>query len=475
MRRATAATLFSGLVCGCAVPLPPGPAPQAIELPAAWSADPAAFTAGAARLDDEALRSWWRRFGDAQLDDWQQRALSGNARIQLAQAAWLQARAQRDAAVAALSPTLDASVSAQRGRAGGQSTGNRLESGLQGRWAPDVFGAQRSAVDAAEAAVAVVAATLGDTQVQVAAEVTLAWLQLRGTMARQVIARENLASQQETLQITDWRHQAGLVSLLALEQARAAVAQTEALLPALLTLVQQRRHALAVLAGLPPAALALPEIEASDLVRQPQALADTFVPDAPADTLRRRADVRAAEYEVAAALALVDQAEALRRPSFSIGGSLGLSAVTLGAMTQGASVVASLLGGISLPIFDGGAGRAQVLAQQAALAQAQQRHRAAVLGALQQVEDALVALRGDRLRLQSLSAAAAAAARAADIARLPFGSGLVDFQTVLETQRTQFSTQDAVVGAATDIGIDHVNLFKALGGGWRPLPITDLP
>ncbi len=456
------------LVSGCASPLPPAAAPAAVHVPAAWSSDD---VPGGATIDDDTLRAWWRRFGDPELDAWAQRALSGNARIALARASLLQARAQRDLAAAALSPTLEASASAQRGRAGGQSTGNRLEAALQGGWSPDVFGARRAALDAADAGVAASAATLGDTQVLVAAEVALAWLQLRGTLARQGIARDNLASQQETQQITDWRRQAGLVSLLALEQARAAVAQTQAVLPALETQARQRRHALAVLAGQAPGAGPLPGAATAAPPRE----LDAVVPDAPAETLRRRADVRAAERQVAAALSRVDEAEAQRRPSFSIGGSLGLSAITLGALTQGGSVVASLLGSISLPIFDGGAGRALVLSQQAALAQAQQQHRAAVLTALQQVEDALVALRGDRLRLQSLRTAAAAAATAADLARQQFGTGLVDFQTVLETQRTQFSTQDAVVAAATDIGIDHVNLFRALGGGWRPGPNTEPP
>ena len=198
--------------------------------------------------------------------------------------------------------------------------------------------------------------------------------------------------------------------------------------------------------------------------------AGPLVPRIPADTLRQRADVRAAERQVAAALARVGQAEAQRWPSFSIGGSLGLSAVSVAALTNGASVLGSLLASVSLPVFDGGAARAQVRAQQAALEQAQQGYRAAVLGALKDVEDALVALRGDRLRLASLRIAADAAGTAARLARQRFSSGLVDFQTVLETQRNQLATEDSVVGARTDIANDQVRLFTALGGGW---PITD--
>ena len=95
-------------------------------------------------------------------------------------------------------------------------------------------------------------------------------------------------------------------------------------------------------------------------------------------------------------------------------------------------------------------------------------YRAAVLSALQQVEDALLALQGARLRLASLRLAADAASSAAQLARQRYSSGLIDFQTVLETQRTQFATQDGVASANAEVGSDQVRLFKALGGGWSP-------
>jgi len=195
----------------------------------------------------------------------------------------------------------------------------------------------------------------------------------------------------------------------------------------------------------------------------------------PAETLRQRADVRAAEYQVAAALARVGQARAQRWPSFSIGGSLGVGTAAGGAIGTGSAVLASLLASVTLPLFDGGARRAQVRVQQAALAQAEQVYRAAVLGALQQVEDARVALHGDRLRLDSLQRASVAAADAAGLARQRYRSGLIDFQSVLETQRTQFATEDGVASARADLGRDQVQLFKALGGGWSDDPGVPSP
>lgn len=449
----------------------------AIDIPAAWSGTDAAG-GGALAVGSESLLAWWQRFDDPLMSDVLGLALTSNNRIHGAQAALRQARALRDVAAAGLLPTVGASASAQRGTAGGNSTGNRLQAGLDAQWVPDLFGARRGGLDAADAAAAASAATLGDTQVQVASELALNVIALRAMQARWSIAAANLASQQETLQITDWRQQAGLVTVLELEQARAAAAQTQSLLPALQTGIQQTAHALAVLAGQPPAALfgRLVPVPATGVASfaVPAARTDPL-PDIPAQTLRQRADVRTTEYQVAAALARVGQAQAQQWPSFAIGGSIVSSAVTLAALSHGASAISSLVASVSLPLLDGGAARAQVRAQQAALEQTQQTYRAAVLGALRDVEDALVALSNDRQRLAHLRVAADAAATAALLARQRFSSGLVDFQTVLETQRNQLSTQDAVVGASADVGRDQVRLFTALGGGWQPDPSNNNP
>jgi NodT family efflux transporter outer membrane factor (OMF) lipoprotein len=255
-----------------------------------------------------------------------------------------------------------------------------------------------------------------------------------------------------------------MVTVLEVEQARAATEQTSALLPTLLTATEQNRHALAVLTGQPPAALATLLAAAIPVPQAEAALAMSI----PAETLRQRADVRAAELKVAAALARVDQADAARLPNFALSGSLGLNALSLSTLTNGASVVSSLFASMAAPIFDGGAARAQVRAQRAAYDQARLTYEATVLTALKDVEDALIALQGDRQRLTNLRNAGDAAATAALLARQRYSSGLVDFQVVLETQRTLLSTQDSVANANADVSSDHVRLYKALGGGWRP-------
>lgn len=434
-------------------------ADAAIIIPAAWTTPHIV-----ASVVSPALALWWLHFDDPLLARLVEQALLANTSVNSAQAALRRARALRDVSAAGLLPALGSSASAQHSRTDGNSNGDIFKAGLDASWELDIFGVNRNTLTASEATARASAASLGDVQVSIAAEVAINYISLRGAQARLAIAEANLASQLETLQITQWRLQAGLVTSLEAEQARAAAAQTSALIPAFQTSIEQTRHALAVLTGQPPAALANVLAAAGPI---PQA-ADDLALSIPAETLRQRPDVRAAEYRVTATEALVAKADAERMPSFKLGGSLGLNALTLGGLTHGAAVVSALLASVALPVFDGGALRAQVRAQQAALEQAQFEYQATILTALKDVENALVALRGYRERLLHLQQAAEAAGNAALMARQRFNGGLIDFQIVLETQRTQRNTQDAVADASTELGAEYVRLYKALGGGWLP-------
>lgn len=447
----------------CVSMAPSSPALPDIVVPAAWSAAAAKSAAGAEN-GNAALALWWQRFDDSLLDALITQALQANTSVNSAQAALAQARALRDVAAAGLLPSVTGSASAKRSKSGSASIGNRFDTGFDASWEPDIFGGKRSALQAGEASAQASAASLADVQVSIAAEVAVSYIQYRGAQTRLMIARSNLASQLETLQITDWRIQAGLLTSLEGEQARAASEQTRAQIPTLETSVAQLRHSLALLCGQTPDALRA-QLSAASPVPQAQ---DDLALSMPAETLRQRPDVRAAEHQVSAALARVGQADAARYPSFRLGGSLGLSALTLGTLGGSGALVSTLLGSVSGPLFDGGAGFAQVRAQQAALEQARLSYRATVLTALKDVEDALVALGGNRERLLRLRDASDAAANAALLARQRYSSGLVDFQTVLETQRSLFSTQDAVATTTTELSADHVRLYKALGGGWQP-------
>jgi NodT family efflux transporter outer membrane factor (OMF) lipoprotein len=459
MRFTTVAACLMLALSGCASVAPQNAAPVAVDVPANWSASD-----NSAMTNASSLAQWWLRFDDPLLASLVTQALQSNTSVKNAEAALRQARALRDVSAAGLLPTVGSSASAQRGITGGNVTGNTFKVGLDANWELDIFGANRSALDASEATAQASAASLGDVQVSIAAEVALSYITLRGAQLRLSIAADNLASQLETFQITQWRQQAGLVTSLDTEQARTTTEQTRARIPALQTTIEQARHALAVLTGQPPAALSAVLAASGPVPQAPADLALSF----PAETLRQRPDVRAAELQVVAALARVSQAEAARMPNFQLGGSLGLYGLTLGALTSSSAGIGALLASVSMPVFDGGALRSQVRAQQAALDQAGTAYQATVLTALTDVEDALVALRGDRESLLSLQRAAEAAGNAALLARLRYDSGLIDFQTVLDTQRTQLNTQESVAITSAELSADHVRLYKALGGGWRP-------
>ena len=448
---------------GCASWSPKTPEVPAPVIPTAWSTTAAQTGGNMPTSSASSLAQWWQRFNDPLLNTLVTQALQTNTSVWSAKAALQQARALRDVQGAGLLPGVSTSGSVGRSKSGGNEASNNFRVGLDASWEPDIFGGKGSSLNASEADAQASEATLADVQVSVAAEVALAYIQLRGLQAQWLIARNNLISQQETLQITDWRAQAGLITSLEVEQARTASEQTAAQIPTLEANMAKASHSLAVLTGQTPVTL-----QALVLAPQPvpQAAQDLAL-SIPAQTLRQRPDLRAAEFRVNAALSRVSAADAARYPSFSIQGSLGLSALTLGTLSNGASVVNSLLGSVSVPLFDGGAAKAQVRAQEAALEQARASYQAVILTALQDVEDALVALQGDRARLIRLQNAATAADNAALLALQRFNSGLIDFQTVLQTQRSLLSTQDSVATTRADISADHVRLYKALGGGWN--------
>jgi multidrug efflux system outer membrane protein len=456
VRLAAPALLVLLSACAGMVAQRPGE-PPAVDVPAAWSASRDGIEGRAA------TRDWWQAFNDPQLTSLVERSLRANTDVQLAVANLRQARALITVQRATLLPQVDASGSAQRSKSAGVPASNLFRAGFDASWEPDLFGANRAGLNAAQADALASAASLGDVQVSIAAEVATGYLQWRGTGVRLNVARENLKLQDETLQIAQWRAQAGLGTSLEVEQARAAAEQTRAQIPLLEATLAQTANSIAVLTARAPGQL--PELAS---VGEAPVAPDGIALTIPADTLRQRPDVRRAEADVRAAASRATQADAQRYPSFSLSGNIGLSALTLGALGASGSGAAALLAGVSIPIFNGGALKAQVDARDAALAGAGSVYHGTVLTALKDVEDSLIALRSAQERRTTLQRAAEAGDNASLIARQRYGSGLIDFQTVLDTQRTQLSTQDSLASARTDVATAQVRLVKALGGGWNP-------
>jgi NodT family efflux transporter outer membrane factor (OMF) lipoprotein len=444
---------------GCATPVTTPRERVPLDVPANWSSPFIGLTDASTPL-----AQWWLRFSDATLTELIRQALATNTDIAIASAAVLQAEAERDLAASALSPTLGVSASAQRNVTGDNTRTDRLQAGLNAALDPDLFGALGQALDASNAALQAAQARLGLARSVVAQNMALGYIGLRSAQVRLLIAQDNLQSQMETLQITRWRNQAGLIGAVEVEQAVVAAGQTRAQLPPLQITLDTALHSLAVQAGRPPAALSALLLPAASVPQAAQGLA----PGTPEDTLELRADVRAAKFDVEQALARAEQARAARMPSLGLTANLGIGAATLEALSSSAAAVAALAISLTAPLLDGGAGAARVRLQEAALTQSQASYRAAELAALQQVEDAMSALRADRDRLGLLQQLAISAANAASMAQQRFGGGLVDFQIVLETQRSLLTIQTSLAMAWADVSTDQVRLYSALGGGWNP-------
>jgi NodT family efflux transporter outer membrane factor (OMF) lipoprotein len=414
------------------------------------------------------LSHWWQVFNDPVLSDLVEKALRSSPDLRSAQARLREARARRNVAAAGLYPSVTGSATASRNKSskesGSGATRNAFSAGFDASWELDVFGGTRRSIEAAEADLESTQASLHDTQVSLAAEVALNYVELCAFQTRLGIARDNLATQAETLQLTNWRAQAGLVSSQDVEQARTNYEQTRAQIPSLETGLAQSENSLAILLGEPPGSLHDQLAPAGELPKAPASIAVGI----PADTLRQRPDVRAAERRLAAETARVGVAEAARYPSFNLAGSIGLDALTLGGLGNSGAGAYSLLAGISAPIFDAGRLRNQVEIQDAVREQAQVAYEQTVLTALGDVENALAALARSREREQALTSAADAARNAALLARNQYSAGLIDFQSLLDTERSVLSVEDSLASTQADGISALIRLYKALGGGWSP-------
>ena len=463
--------LASSVLAGCAVG--PDYAPPATAVPAGWSRlDPSAQPAMRADASGD-LSQWWQSLDDALLSELVGDALLASPDLRSAQARLREARARRTVAAAGRFPSVIASGNASRSQSsealGSGDTRNFFSAGFDASWELDVFGGVRRSVEAAEADLESAEASLHDTRVSLAAEVALNYVEVRTRQNLIAIARANLDTQSETLQLTDWRAQAGLVSSQDVEQARSNREQTRAQIPALEILLAEAEPRLDILLGQPPGGLHARLASAGPLPAVPEQLAVGI----PADALRQRPDVRAAERRLAAETARVGVAEAARYPAFNLSGSIGLEALTLGALGNSGAATSSLFAGITAPVFNAGRLRAQVEIQDAVREQAMVAYEQAVLVALQEVENALVALSRNRERTEALANAAEAVRNAAALARQRYGAGLIDFQSVLDSERSVLALEESLASSRANGVQELIRLYKALGGGWSPQPGED--
>jgi NodT family efflux transporter outer membrane factor (OMF) lipoprotein len=296
----------------------------------------------------------------------------------------------------------------------------------------------------------------------VAGEVATNYIDARLAQGRLEIARSTLRTQDDNLQIAGWRVQAGLVSSLDVEQARGQRAQTAASIPALQTSYLQAVARLGTLTGQAPGALRAEMEAVRPIPRGPDAI-DAGIP---ADTLRRRPDVRAAERQLAAATARIGVAKAALFPALAISGNINTDAATIGKL--GSLLTGGLFAGITQTIFDAGKHRSQVRSARAATDLAFATYRQTILTGLEDVENAIQSLEAAKARQAELAIALDASNNAAIYARSQYRSGLIDFLTLLQSEQALLSARDQLASARADQALALVQLYLALGGGWQP-------
>lgn len=459
-------TLAVALLAGCAT-VGPDYVPPRTTSPAAWNTP---LQGGiTVSTDPRNLAAWWTSLNDPELSRLVDRAVAGNLDLKKASARIREARARRGLSRAGLYPTLDAtgSVTRSHGSAemGAATTGDLFSAGLDASWEIDLFGGVRRSVEASEADLQAAGEDLHDTLVSLLAEVALNYVDLRTAQARLSVTETSLKSLEETHRLAQWRAQAGLGDELAVQQARYNLESARSQIPTLRTAIAEAKNRLAVLLGEAPGAV---HAELSKPEPVPSLPPEVAI-GVPADLLRQRPDVRKAERQLAAQTARIGVATADLYPKLTLSSAIGLQALTFGGLFNAANAFSSGSSGLTWRVFDAGAIRKNIEIQSALQEQSLIAYESAVLVALEEAENAIAAYAQEQRRRQSLGEAARSAEAAAELAQIKYRTGLTDFGTVLEAERSLLSFRDQLAQSDGAIVTNLVKLYKALGGGWTAL------
>ncbi len=419
-------------------------------------------------------KAWWHEFGDPALDDLIERAFANDLDVAIAAARLREARAIFDDQSLDRFPEVTAAGAYHRQKAQQPGFGDEpfltetYDAGFDAFWEIDLFGRVRRAVEAARADAEAARANLHAAQVSVAAEVARNYLELRGAERRYEVAVANRDNQKETVRLTRVRYELGRGTELDLASAQARLAAIEAGLPPLIVAQRAARHRLAVLLGQRPGTLELAAGRDSDAISEsftnPLAIGD------PESLLRRRPDIRVAERQLAAATARVGVATADLFPRLSVSGFIGFVTGDAGQIGDSAAEAWSVTPVLSWAAFDLGSVQARLRASEAQADGALAFYELTVLRALEETENAFVAYAQNQDRLAALLQQAAASRRAAELARIRYREGAIDFLRLLDAERTVLEAEDAVATAQTELNTSVVAIYKALGGGWEAAP-----
>ncbi len=451
------------LVASACATQPANIAQPDIAVPAEWQiSDPAPVSAD--------ITQYWTLLDDPLLTSFVEQAILDNRDLAQSAARLDQARASLLQARAGYLPSLSATGGVNRDIGDLARDGVQFSLGADAAWEMDLFGQISGNVAAAEGELAAQGYSLADLQRLIVGQVAIATINARATAEQLDIARSTLAYQDDNLQIARWRNQAGLVSSLDVEQARTQRAQTAATIPLLESSLTATANSISTLIGEAPGpVLAAIVADEPEPVPSPPMLAGF---EAPAEVLRRRPDVRAAEASLFASTARIGVARAQLLPLVRLSGSIGTGAATAGNLFD--IITGGLFAGVSQLIFDGGRTAAQVDIAEAGADASLAAWEQSILDALEDVETAAVDQRTADERVAINEEALDAADNSALLARSQYQAGLTDFRTLLTAENQLLSARNQLVSAQADRAIAFVRLTQALGGGWS-ISDYDLP
>jgi NodT family efflux transporter outer membrane factor (OMF) lipoprotein len=459
-------------------------------VPAGYSAPtqtPAPLSMPVAQSVD--LSQWWTQFHDAELESLIARALAQNPDLLTAQSRVREAREQELIAGAAGLPQVNATGNAidlhsgssfaqklgggfggsSGGGAGSSSSGStsndiKLYSlGFDATWEIDVFGGVRRSVEAAKAGSEAARWQMRDGEVTLTAEIAADYVALRADQARLAILANQEKSQQGTLNLTVAKVRAGFVTELDVNQQQQQVAATQAQRPPLVADAIAQRHALAVLMAQQPGALDGELSADAPLPPIPPSLPVGL----PSDLLRERPDIREAERKLAQSNAQIGVAMADLYPKFNLLAAVNLASNHFSNLFSSDSLNEAGLGSVMFPIFHGGQIHANIRAKEEEEKQAYYAYQKAVLGGIQNAEDALVRYETEQQRFVALDGAAKTARQSTALALAQYRIGLVTYINVEQAQTTQLTAEDNLAQSSAGLTSDLVSVYKALGGGWK--------
>jgi len=428
-------------------------------------------------------REWWKAFNDPVLENLIQTAYRQNLPLRIAGIRVFQARAQLGIAIGGFYPQAQLAL--------GSTNFNRISEtspvapqpgissgvgfsymqalvGVGAGWELDFWGKFRRAIESADASLVSSIAAYDSVLVTLTGDVSSTYVLIRTLEAFVQIAKENVEIQKESLNIARARFEGGVTSERDVQQALAELKNTEASVFQLDTQLRQAKNALCTLLGLPPSHLEDVLSATSGIPTVPSQVAVGI----PADLLRRRPDIRRAEYLAVAQCALIGVAKADLYPAFSLSGNFGFLAsdvgqFQLGDLTSWKSRTGSIGPAFQWNVLNYGQITNQVRFQDAKFQEALVSYQNTVLQAQQEVENGLVSFLNAQGEVGSLTEAAKAAKQSVYLATIQYSEGITDYTTVLTAQQNLLRYQNSLANSQGAVPQGLISIYRALGGGWE--------